>query len=341
MVGAEKNEEPVGRIIVQSRRMKKALNRNLEMKLFMILFVFVAPAWGQAAQPLRLEKTIELPDVQGRIDHMSIDVKGERLFVSALGNNTLEVVDLKATKRAKTIPQLKEPQGVLYAPELDRLYVANGNDGSVRIFDGSSYAPLKTLDYGDDADNVRYDAANRRIYIGYGSGALGEIDSDGHQVADIKLDAHPESFQLEKNSPRIYVNLPESRKIAVVDREKHTILATWKKDMAFANYPMALDAREHRLFVVTRMPARLPVFDTYTGHIIQKLLAVGDCDDIFYDKARKRVYASGGDGGISVFQEEDTDHYKESARIASVKGARTSFFSRELDRLFLAVRRQD
>ena len=310
------------------------------MKLLVILVASVGLAWGQAVQPLRLEKTIELPDVKGRIDHMSIDVTGERLFVSALSNNTLEVVDLKAAKRAKTIGQLKEPQGVLYARELDRLYVANGNDGSVRIFDGSSYAPLKTLDYGDDADNVRYDAAHKRIYVSYGSGALGEIDSDGNKVADIKLDAHPESFQLEQNSPRIYVNLPKSRKVAVVDREKHTIIATWKTDLAFANYPMALDESEHRLFVVTRMPARLLVFDTDTGNIVQKLPAIGDCDDVFYDKARKRIYASGGDGGISVFQEEDADHYKESARIVTVKGARTSFFSPELDRLFLAVRRQ-
>jgi DNA-binding beta-propeller fold protein YncE len=310
------------------------------MKLFMIFVGFVGLTWAQAAQPLRLEKTIELPDVGGRIDHMSIDVKGDRLFVSALGNNTLEVIDLKAAKRAKTIGQLKEPQGVVYVPETDRLYVANGNDGSVRTFDGSSYAPLKTLDYGDDADNLRYDSAHKRIYVGYGSGALGEIDSDGNKVADIKLDAHPESFQLEKNSPRIYVNLPKSRKIAVVDRERHTILATWKTDMAFANFPMALDEGEHRLFVVTRLPARLLVFDTATGNIVQKLPAAGDCDDVFYDQARKRVYASGGDGEISVFQEEDADHYKESARIPTVKGARTSFFSPELGRLFLAVRRQ-
>jgi DNA-binding beta-propeller fold protein YncE len=310
------------------------------MKLFIILGALVGLGWGQAAQPLRLEKTIELPDVQGRIDHMSIDVKGQRLFVSALGNNTLEVVDLKTGRRAHTIGQLKEPQGVLYVPETNRLYVANGNDGSFRIFDGGSYAPLKTLDYGDDADNVRYDVAHQRIYVGYGGGGLGEIDSDGNKVSDTKLDAHPESFQLEKDSPRIYVNLPKSRKVAVVDREKHTILATLKTDMAFANYPMALNENEHRLFVVTRLPARLLIFDTNTGGIVQKLAAVGDCDDVFYDKARKRIYASGGDGAISVFQEEGADHYKESARIPTVKGARTSFFSPELDRFFLAVRRQ-
>jgi YVTN family beta-propeller protein len=170
------------------------------MRLFIVLIVFAAWAWGQASQPLRLEKTIELPDVQGRIDHMSVDVKGERLFVSALGNNTVEVIDTKAGKRVKTIRGLQEPQGVLYVPATDQLYVANSKDGSVRVFDGSSYALLKTIEYGDDADNLRYDSDHKRIYVGYGGGALGEIDEEGNKVGEIKLDAHPESFQLEKTA---------------------------------------------------------------------------------------------------------------------------------------------
>src|SRR5438552_9286588 len=252
------------------------------MRTLLMILGCAVVSWAQAMQPLRMEKSIEMRDVQGRIDHLSIDVKGQRLFVSALGNNTLEVIDVKSGKRVKTISSLKEPQGVLYVPETDRIYVANGNDGSVRIFDGHSYAPLKTLDYGDDADNLRYDSARKRIYVGYGSGALSEIDAEGNKVTDIKLDAHPESFQLEKDSPRIYVNLPKSRKVVVVDREKHAITATWKTGMAFANYPMALDESDHRLFVVSRVPAQLLVFDTNNGNIVQKLPAVGDCDDVFY-----------------------------------------------------------
>jgi DNA-binding beta-propeller fold protein YncE len=310
------------------------------MRLLTILLLFAASAWGQASRPLRLEKTIELPDVQGRIDHMSVDVKGGRLFVSALGNNTVEVIDGKAGKRVKTIGGLPEPQGVLYVPAIDRLYVANAKDGSVRIFDGSSYAPIKTIDYGDDADNLRYDPDHKRIYVGYGSGALAEIDEEGNKVGEIKLDAHPESFQLEKDSPRIYVNLPKSRKVVVLDREKRAIIASWPVGIALANYPMALDQADHRLFVITRLPARLLVFDTTTGKIVQRLPAVGDCDDVFYDQTAKRIYASGGEGAISVFEQQVADHYKESVRITTVKGARTSFFSSELDRLFLAVRRQ-
>jgi len=309
------------------------------MRALMILFVAATLASAQTSQPLHLEKTIELPDVQGRIDHMSVDVKGQRLFVSALGNNTVEVIDVKAGKRVKTISGLAEAQGVLYVPGNDRLYVANAKDGSVRIFDGTSYALLKMLDYGDDADNLRYDPGRQKALVGYGSGGLAEIDNEG-KGAETKLDAHPESFQLEKNSPRIYVNLPKSRKVAVVDREKHAIIGTWRTGTAFANYPMALDEADHRLFVVTRFPARLLVFDTNTGKIVQSLSAVGDCDDVFYDQGRKRIYASGGEGAISVFEQKDTDHYSELARISTVKGARTSFFSIDLDRLFLAVRRQ-
>lgn len=309
--------------------------------LFGILpFLFAALVKAQANEPLKLEKTIQLPDVQGRIDHMSIDVKGQRLFVSALGNHTLEVIDLKAGKRTNTIPGLQEPQGALYVPGSDRLYVASSKDGTVKIFDATQLKLLKTVDYGDDADNLRYDSSRERVYVGFGDGALGKLDSDGQKIGEIKLDSHPESFQLEKNSARIYVNLPKSRKIAVLDREKGTVLTTWGTGMSFNNYPMALDEQNHRLFVVTRLPARLLVIDTSSGKIVQTLSAVGDCDDVFYDQSRKHIYASGGEGAISVFEQQDADHYKETARIPTVKGARTSFFSPDLGRIYLAVRRQ-
>src|SRR5689334_6226081 len=296
-------------------------------------------ALGQKAEPLRLDKTIELPGVQGRIDHMSVDVKGERLFVSALGNNTVEVIDLKNGKRLRTISDMKQPQGVLYVAENNRLYIANDEDGTVRILDGATFTPLKTLEFGDDADNLRYDSDHQRVYVGYGSGGLGEIDAEGKKSADIKLDVHPESFQLEKNSSRIYVNLPKSVKVAVIDRDRRTIQTTWTTRDTTANYAMSLDEADHRLFVVSRFPARLLVFNTDSGTIVQSLSTVGDCDDVFYDKKRNRIYVSGGEGAISVF-EEDGEHYKEMARIATVKGARTSFFSPELDRFYLAVRQQ-
>ena len=306
----------------------------------MLAFVLVLTALAQRSAPLRLEKTISLPDVQGRIDHMSVDTKNERLFVAALGNNTLEVIDLKAGKRAHSITGLNEPQGVLYLPAVDRLYVANGKDGTVRIFDGTSFKLLKSVSYGDDADNLRYDAGQDTVYVGYGSGAMGAFDKDGAKIADIRLNAHPESFQLEKNGPRMFVNVPKAQKISVVDRKTRTVLASWTTGGPTANYPMALDEPDHRLFVVCRFPARLVVLDTGTGKVVQSLAAAGDCDDVFYDSKRKRIYATGGEGAISVYQQLDPDHYQDIGRIVTVKGARTSFFSPDLDKLYVAARRE-
>jgi DNA-binding beta-propeller fold protein YncE len=312
------------------------------MRLLLVLVTFSILGAAQSNAPLRLEKTIPLPDVQGRIDHMSIDVKNQRFFMAALGNNTVEVIDVKRGKRIHTITGLHEPQGVLYLPDVNRLYVANGEDGSLRIFDGASYAPVKTVKLGEDADNVRFDAEKKHVYVGYGggTGALAVMNEDGTKVAEIPLDAHPESFQLEKNGPRLFVNLPKSQKVAVVDRTTASVVTTWGTGGAVWNYPMALDEEDHRLFIVYRTPAQLRVLDTNSGKLIEKLPAIGDSDDVFYDKPRKRVYATGGEGGIFVYQQQDSEHYKEIANVPTAKGARTGFFSPELNLLFVAVRRK-
>jgi DNA-binding beta-propeller fold protein YncE len=316
------------------------MNGREAIAAMIVLLAWAPLASAQAKASLKLEQTISLPDVQGRIDHLSLDVAGQRLFVSALGNNTEEVLDLKAGKRAQTITGLKEPQGALYIAGKNRLFVASGKDGTVKVFDGTSFQLLKTVEYGDDADNLRYDSARERVYVGFGGGALGEMDTDGQKITETKLDAHPESFQLEKGSSRIYVNLPGSRKVAVVDRVAHSVVTSWGMGLILGNYAMALDEADHRLFVVSRLPARLVVMDTATGKVVQKLAAVGDCDDIFWDASRKRIYATGGDGAISAFEQQDANHYNEIGRIPTVKGARTSFFSPDLGRLYVAVRRQ-
>jgi hypothetical protein len=294
-----------------------------------------------ASEPFKLEATIPMAEVQGRIDHLSIDLKGQRLFVAALGNNSLEVIDLRENTRVRSINGLAEPQGIAYIPSANRLFVANAKDGSVRAFDAGSWKMLKSTSYGDDADNLRHDASSGHIWVGYGGGALGEFDQEGSKLTDIKLDAHPESFQLERNGSRIFVNLPGSRNIAVVDRKTRAVVKSWGTGGPLANYPMALDERDHRLFVVTRLPARLIVLDTEQGKRVASLPAIGDCDDVFYDERRHRIYAVGGEGGISVFQQRDIDHYDEIGRIKTVSGARTGFFSAEFDKLYVAVRKHE
>jgi DNA-binding beta-propeller fold protein YncE len=293
--------------------------------------------FARAAEPLVPEKTIPLAGVEGRIDHMAADVNSGRLFVAALGNKTLEVLDWNSGKRIKSIAGLDEPQGIVYRPDTNRLYVATGGDGSVRIYDGTSFTLLQTLKLGDDADNLRFDAAARLVWAGYGSGALTSIDGDGKRVGDIPVSAHPESFQLEKSGPRIFVNAPRSRKIEVVDREKKAVVANWSIGLEISNFPMALDEKSKRLFVVCRTPARLIVFDTDSGKTVAKIPTVGDSDDLFFDPDRHRLYATGGEGAIVVYEQQSADQYNQIGRITTAAGARTSLFVPEAGRLFVAV----
>ena len=311
------------------------------MRFLLLLLTSFSIVQATSDTPLHLESTILLPGVQGRIDHMSFDPASGRLFVAALGNNTVEVIDTKGAKRIHTISGLHEPQGVLYLADVDRLYVANGDDGTLKMFDGTSYQLLKSVSLGSDADNVRFDPEQKQIYVGYGEGALAILHEDGTEIGDIKLDAHPESFQLEKNGSRIFVNLPDSRKIAVVDRKNKAVISTWKTGQALANFPMSLDEQDHRLFIVCRKPAQLLVLNTDTGAVVTTIPTVGHCDDVFYDRTAKRLYASGGAGYVAVVEQQSPDRYRAAMTVTTRKGARTSFLSPESQMLFVAARQQD
>ena len=310
------------------------------MRLIGILLAVGTFAVAQSTAPLRLEKIIPMQGVQGRIDHMAFDAHRGRLFIAALGNNTIEVIDTGEGKRIHSISGLREPQGILYLPDVNRIYVANGGDGTLRIFNGSSYQRINTVTLGDDADNIRFDAQRKQIYVGYGSGGLAVLSEDGTKVADINLDSHPESFQLEKNGPGLFVNLPQARRVVSVNRATRLVMANWTTDGASSNFPMAIDEKDRRLFIVCRVPARLLVMDTDTGKIVEELPANGDSDDVFYDRLRKRIYATGGEGGISIYQQDDANHYRQIANVSTVKGARTSFLSPDSSELFVAARAQ-
>src|SRR5438132_10587834 len=270
----------------------------------------VLPAGLQAADVLGPAATIDLPSVKGRIDHVGVDLKGRRLFIAALGNDTLEVIDVGSGHRERSLDGFGEPQGVLYLPEFNRLFVANGSANRVDILDGTSLARIKSVERLNDADNVRYDAGARKVYVGYGNGALRAFDpARGDSSGDIPLAAHPESFQLGTRGTRIFVNVPPARHVAVVDRAKHAVVAIWGAPGAGSNYPMALDEPGRRLFVGARRPAMLLVYDIDSGKIVAKQPIGEDTDDIFFDPQRKRIYVVCGEGRIDVIRQQDPDRY--------------------------------
>jgi len=288
-------------------------------------------------EPLVLATAIELPRVDGRIDHLAFDAAGQRLFVAALGNNTVEVVDVKAARHLRSLPGFREPQGIAFLPGAKLIVVANGQGEGVQ-FVGDDYRMAQSARLGDDSDNVRYDAGARRVYVGFGNGAIAAIGvADAKVLGQAKLAGHPESFQLERSGARIFVNVPTADHIAVVDRESMRVIATWPVTTAKANYPMAVDEASHRLFVGCRRPAKALVYDTTSGKEITAFDIVGDTDDLFYDAARKRLYVSGGEGFIDVFQSDGANRFTRRGRVPTAAGARTSLFVPELNRLFLAV----
>ena len=295
-----------------------------------------------AAEPggtvLQLKQTIALPGVEGRIDHFAFDAGADRLFVCALGNNTVEILDLRKGERIHTISGLGAPQGVAFVPELNRLLVANDKGGVCNIYDANSFQLIGKVEFGDDADNVRYDSASKQIYVGFDSGGIGVINAvDAKQVGSIKLAAHPEAFELERQGHRIFVNVPNARHVAVVDRDKGEVIATWKTDGAFGNFPMALDEAHHRLFVGCRIPSKLVVLDTESGKPVTSVGISGDPDDIFYDSKRHHVYVICGAGKIDIVDQTDANTYKALTKISTADGARSGLFMPERDALFVAV----
>ena len=293
---------------------------------------------AQGDGPLKLAKKISLPGVEGRIDHFAFDPVGQRLFVCALGNNTVEIVDLRKGERIHSLTGLGAPQGVAYVPELDRIFVANDKGGICKIYDGKSFQVVGELNFQADADNVRYDEATKKVYIGFGTGGIAVVNApDGKQIGSIKLSAHPEAFVLERQGKRIFANVPDSRQVAVIDRDKGEVITKWGTDLAFGNFPLALDEADHRLFVGCRVPSKLVVLNTQSGDVAIKIDISGDADDVFYDDKRRRLYAICGAGKIDVIQQIDGNSYKASSTIDTGAGARTGLFVSERDTLFVAV----
>jgi hypothetical protein len=291
--------------------------------------------------PLQLEEQIPVPGVAGRLDHFTADSKRRRLFVSALGNNSLEVIDVFAGKVIHSIKGLAQPQGPLYVAGVDKLYVANAEDGKVRVYDGAAYMLRKTIDLSKDPDNVRYDEASKTVFVGFGEddGGIAMIDpkTDERTGQVYKTEGHPESFQVESSGGRIFVNVPDAGNVVESIDKKSGAVTKWPLKGLRGNYAMALNEEDHRLFTITRKPPMMVVLNTETGNEVTQLRAAGECDDVFFDASRKRIYVIGAEGFISVFQQNDPDHYELIADVPSGIGIRTGYFFTRRDRFYVGV----
>src|SRR5215469_2788173 len=269
----------------------------------LVLIVCAAAARSQdvAKKPLRLVQTIAMSNVKGRIDHMDLDVRGKRLFVAGLENGTLEVVDLQAGKRIHSIPGFKKPQGVLFVPELNKLFVASGDDALLRVFKGDTLDLLDSVQLEPGPNRVVYEPHTKLVYVGYGGrdagkdyGEVGIIDAkDDKHVGDIKVAAHPSELLLNQSGTMLFVFVSIANQLQVVDTNKRQVVSTWKVS---SEHPgdAALDESTSRLFIGTRTPSEMIVMNSQSGKEVAHLPTAEGMDGVYFDRRRKRIYVSGG-----------------------------------------------
>lgn len=308
------------------------------MRMLLVAAVlFALSCLAQADSSMRFVNNIPLPGVVGRIDHMAVDTSGNRLFIAALGNNSLEVVDLENERRTRSITGLMQPQGVAFIPGAARLVVSNGGNGMLSVFDANTLKLITQVDLHKDADNLRYDSDTKQLFVAYGAGAMGIFDAQITQIGVISLPGHPESFALDADYGRMFINIPGIGAVLAVDVDRRKIISTWRFSHVADNFPMALEEGGQLLFVGTRHPPRLVGIDIQTGKIVVTVPIDGDADDMYVDNRRGRIYISCGAGFLDVVERTSSGRYQLVDKIRTAIAARTSLFVPDMQRLFLAV----
>jgi DNA-binding beta-propeller fold protein YncE len=324
------------------------VNKLRVITLTTALFILIVGVWAQDKAPLALKQTLPVSGLtkEGDFDHFAVDLAGQRLFLTGEDNSVVEIFDLAAGKQIHTISDVKAPHSMVYRGDLKKLFIVDGGAAEIRIYDSDSYKPIGVIKLRDDADSMTYDPSTKYMYVVNGGkdahmtySFISVVDTTaGKKLADIKIDSDAvEALALEKSGPRLFVNMTGKDAVAVVDREKHTVINTWPTGQVAKHLiAMTFDEGDHRLFVTTRTPGKLIVLDTDSGKVVTSLPCVSDNDDMAYDSASKRIYISGS-GFVDIYQQKDADHYNQIAHMATAFKARTSILVPELKNYYLAV----
>jgi DNA-binding beta-propeller fold protein YncE len=316
-----------------------------------LALVFASQSPAQEKAPLRLVQTISVPGVTRRWDHFGVDLKGQRLFVASEEDPAVEVLDLKTNKLIRTLTDFKEPHNVLVFPEMNELFVVDGEASEIKILKYDSYELTDRVALTIDADPIAYDPATKYLYVVNGGREahtpyclISIVDTKtGKKLADMKLDTNRlESMAIENSGSRLFVNMTGANEIGVVDRNKRAVVATWPITAGEQNVPMQYDEARHRLFVVTRKPSKLVVVNTDTGKEVTSIPVAEYADDLAYDPAHHRLYVAcgglqGAQGAISVVEQRDSDNYQLIATVPTKPGAKTARLVPELNRYYVGV----
>lgn len=302
-----------------------------------ILLGLTQSLWPQSPQGLpRLTQTIEMPGVQNRLDHMDIDVQGKRLFVAALENDSLEVLDLTAGMVSKSLKNLGGPQGIAYVPETNELFVAARNTGDLLVLDGATFREKKRFSFGDEADNLHYLPSRSLLILGYGSGGVAFLDAKTDTLlGTIALGGHPEGLQGQISGNRVLVNVPGA--LYSLELAKHSVIAKWSPAGVMSNFPMAVQETRSRGAYFTHVPRQITVFDTATGKTLSQRDAPPDVDDLFFDDTSDRLFVVSGAGRLELWSVPESGPMVSLGWVPTGEGARTGLYSAAMHRFFVAA----
>jgi DNA-binding beta-propeller fold protein YncE len=324
---------------------------NYRFSQLFMLGLLICCASVQAQQPFTFVQSIEMPEVPPGpyTDHMALDLKGQRLFTTPQANKAVDVLDLRSGKVLRTITGFGNPHAILYRQDRNRLFVTDGGAGDLKIFDATTYQLLKSIKLEPDADGIGYDAKTGYLYVSNGGDEAGKeyslvsiIDTAREEkIGDIRVDAPGlEAMAIDPGKDRIYINLPESSAIAIIDPQKKAVVSTWHLTMGRHNMAFALDAKHNRLYVGCRdtdVRGSIIVIDTETGKELNRLPIGGWVDSMFYDPQTRRIYASSGVGEVYTYQEQTEGAYQQLEPTDTAVMAKTALYSPEMHRLFVSV----
>jgi DNA-binding beta-propeller fold protein YncE len=309
---------------------------NLQYACLAILLA-ISQANGASPEPLTLVKIIPLKGVAGKLDHLAVDSKGERLYVANKTNNTLDVVDLANGKLIRQVSDQGKVSGVAYSADLNLVYVGNGA-GTCNAFDRQDFKQAFSTPT-PNADNIHYYSGTQTVYVGQDE-ILSELDAKtGAIKASIQLPGAVHGFKIDKKAGKIYAVLTNPNLVAVVDIAKREVTDKFELTLSDAGSPVAQDSENGLLFV--GCPKKKPmvvVFDLKNGKEVAQIDIPAGVDDIHYDKRGHRLYASCGAGALVAIERSD-DGYKVVTQMEVPKDSRTCAWSS--GHLYLGVPRQE
>jgi DNA-binding beta-propeller fold protein YncE len=325
--------------------MNKSVVRNLSLALS-FSFLVAQASFGQAQSSVKLIKSVDLVGYTGDFDHFAVDYDRNRLLLAAEDHGTVEVFDLKTSAHLRTVKGFGNPHSILARKGVPTLFITDSEKQMSTIRNADTLDKEKTVTLTPGADTAKYDSTSNTLYVVTGGKDVemktANLEAVNPDTGDRKAlltfpDNHVEAMAFVEGDPRLFINLTQTNKLAVVDRRTMKVINVWPVPPAQQNAMVAFDQGQHRLYVVCRQPGMVVVMNSDTGAVVGTQPAPLRADEVQYDANSHRLYVPGGEGYMGIYDTGDPDHLKLVEKVPTAPGAKTGILLPSMHRLFLAV----